>query len=420
MPNAPDSTVPVQDVDSLLAPSFAARAAQQFFTHSAHAPLTILILEWLLTGSGYFADPDAYELICAALLQAAWLAWPTRSRSLWVVAGNLIGAASYSLFESVLEGPGFFDHPQHLAYWAIAIVFAALQGLRHATAMPALLRQVLVLLENIARSAIPLLLYAVFEARSANTAPSFRDFFADYPHVFLAIVVLLLGILLGFADLNLRRTQQALRALAGRLHQLSSWGFGSQVVADALQDAERVALKRQERALLFMDIRGFTAWSERQPPEAVVTMLNAYYAACEATLQAPASIKFKFTADEAMAVFADKGEAFAAARQLQQAAARVLAPYGLSAGLGLHAGPVVEGLLGSASVKAYEVIGDAVNTASRLCSAAGAGELLVSPAALPGLALERFPLREIEAKGKRAPLAARVLAMEMKHAPAAG
>lgn len=418
MPNAPDSTVPVQDVDSLLAPSYAARVAQQFFTHSAHAPLTILILEWLLTGIGYFADADAYELICAALIQSAWLARPSRQRALWVVAGNLVGAASYSLFESVLEGPGFFGQPQHLAYWAIAIVFAVLQGVRHAPRVPVALRQVLLLGENIARAGIPVLLYAVFEARSAHTVPSFSGFFADYAHVFLTIVVLLLGILLGFADLNLRRTQQALRALAGRLHQLSSWGFGSQVVAAALQDAARVALQRQERALLFVDIRGFTAWSESQPPEAVVNMLNAYYAASEATLQPLAPIKLKFTADEAMAVFADKAQAFAAARALQAAAAQVLAPYGLAVGLGLHAGPVVEGMLGSASVKAYEVIGDAVNTASRLCSAAGAGELLVSPSALPGLALARFPLRAIEAKGKRAPLAVRVLATD--HALAAG
>lgn len=410
----------VQDVDKLLAPPYAARLAQQFFTHSAHAPVTILILEWLLSSADYFGRPDAYVLMGAALAQAAWQAQARQARAARIVAGNLLGVALYTAVESLLEGSEFFDHPQHLAYWGIAGAFALLQGLRHGLPARARRAQALLLLENIVRATIPVLLYAVFEARSKDVAVDFAGFFADAAHVYLAIVVLLLGILLGFADLSLRRTQQALRALAGRLHQLSSWGFGPQVVAAALQDAERVALRRQERALLFMDIRGFTAWSERQPPEAVVSMLNAYYAACETALQAPAPIKLKFTADEAMAVFADKGEAFAAARALQAAAARVLAPYGLGVGLGLHAGPVVEGLLGSASVKAYEVIGDAVNTASRLCSAAGAGELLVSPSALPDPALAEFPLRTIAAKGKREPLAARVLTMEMDHAPAAG
>lgn len=407
----------VQDVDHLLAPTYAARLAHQFFTHSAHAPATILILEWLLAGPQYFGKPDAYVLMGAALAQAAWLAHPQRTRAAWVVFGNLLGVTLYTLVESLLEGPEFFAQPQHLAYWAIALAFALLQGLRHRDwpggAGP------LLLLENILRAAIPVLLYAVFEARSKHMAMDLAQFFADPAHDYLAIVVLLLGILLGFADLSLRRTQQALRTLAARLHQLSSWGFGSQVVAAALQGADQVALKRQERVLLFMDIRGFTAWSESQPPEAVVGMLNAYYAASEAALQPMAPIKLKFTGDEAMAVFADKTQAFAAARALQVAAARVLAPYDLAAGLGLHAGPVVEGLLGSASVKAYEVIGDVVNTASRLCDAAGAGELLVSPEALPGQSLAQFPLRQIEAKGKRAPLAVRVLVENAAHAPAA-
>lgn len=411
-------TVVVQDVDALLAPPYKARVAQQFFTHSAHAPVTILILEWLLSGTGYFGEPDAYVLILAALIQAVWLAHPKRYQTGWIVAGNLSGVIFYTLVESLIEGLNFFSLPQHIAYWFIAVTFALLQGTRHARRTHASQMQALLLLENIVRAAIPVLLYAVFEARSKQIPMDLAQFFADPAHSYLTIVVLLLGILLGFADLTLQRTQQALRALAERLHQLSSWGFGAQVVAAALQGVEQVALKRQERAMLFMDIRGFTAWSETQSPEAVVSMLNAYYAASERTLLPLVPIKIKFTADEVMAVFADKTQAFAAARQLQKVATQVLDAYQLAVGLGLHAGPVVEGLLGCASVKAYEVIGDAVNTASRLCSAAGANELLVSPAALSGLSLASFPLRYIEAKGKRDPLAVRVLALE--HAPAAG
>lgn len=409
----------IQDVDSLTAPSYAARVAQQFFTHSAHAPVTILILEWLLATPGYFTKPDAYVLICAALTQAFWLAHPHCRQTRWIALGNLVGVMVYTLIESLIEGVRFFAQLQHAAYWMIAVAFATLQGVRHAVRARAGLSQALLLFENIARAAIPVLLYAVFEARSKQIPLDLTQFFADPAHDYLAIVVLLLGILLGFADLSLRRAQQTLHVLAERLHQLSSWGFGAQVVAAALADAEQVALQRQERSLLFMDIRGFTAWCELHSPEAVVKMLNAYYASAEAVLQHSVPIKLKFTADEIMAVFADKGTGFAAARQLQAASARVLLPYGLSAGLGLHAGPVVEGMLGSSSVKAYEVIGDVVNTASRLCSAAAAGELLVSPGALPSqTALSGFPLRQIAAKGKREPLAVRVLALH--HATAAG
>lgn len=413
---APHATVR-EAADNLLAPPRSTRVAQQFFTHCAHAPLTILILEWLLSGNGYFGRPDAYVLLLTAFVQASWLEHANRYRTGWIVAGNLLGVALYTGVETLIEGMTFFAQPQHQLYWAVAGVFAVLQGARHALHKEdAPLAHGLLVLENIVRAGIPVLFYAVFEARAKQEAIGFAAFFADPAHDYLTIVVLLLGILLGFADLTLRRTQRALRALTARLHELSSWGFGAQIVAAALRDAEQIALKRQERSMLFMDIRGFTAWSETQAPEAVVGMLNAYYAAAEAALQPFAPIKIKFAADEVMAVFADKKAAFAGAQRVQMTTARVLQPYGLSVGLGLHAGPVVEGLLGSMSVKAYEVIGDAVNTAARLCEAAGAGELLVSAAASPGLALACFPERSIEAKGKRAPLTVRVL--EIQHASA--
>lgn len=407
--------VTVSDVDELLAPPYSTRLAQQFFTHSAHAPATILILEWLLSGSSYFGKPDGYILIVAAFTQAAWLAHPKCDNIRRIVLGNLLGVTLYSLLESIIEGPRFFTETQHLAYWSIALTFAVLHGLRHHLREHASMNHGLLLLENIARAAIPVLLYAVFEARFKHVTLDLAHFFTDLAHSYLTIVVLLLGVLLGFADLTLRRTQAVLHRLASRLHELSSWGFGSHVVAAALQDAEQVSLKRQERALLFMDIRGFTAWSEPQSPEAVVGMLNAYYAASENVLQPMLPIKIKFTADEVMVVFAEAPEAFRAALQLQMAAMKVLAPYGLSVGLGLHAGPVVEGMLGSTGVKAYEVIGDVVNTASRLCSMAEPGELLVSDSVRPGVSLARFPNRQIEAKGKRDPLLVRVLARN--HSP---
>lgn len=399
----------VEDVDSLLAPSYASRVAQQFFTHSAHAPVTILILEWLLSGIGYFGEPDGYILIGAALLQSAWLAHAGRWPIAWTVTGNLVGVGAYSLVESLLEGGTFIAAPQHQAYWAISLAFAMLQGVRGLVAANATAAHAVLLCENVARASIPVLLYAAFEARLDGTAIDLEHFFSDEAHVYLAIVVLLLGLLLAFADVTLQRTQLALRNLAERLHQLSSWGFGSHVVAAALKDANQVALRRQERVLLFMDIRGFTAWSESEAPEAVVRMLDAYYLMCETILQPLAPIKIKFTADEMMTVFADKAQAYMAAQLLQRAARDVLGPYRLGVGIGLHAGPVVEGLLGSANVKAYEVIGDVVNTASRLCAAAGEGELLVSLAALPGEAPSGAELRQVEAKGKRDPVTAYVL-----------
>jgi class 3 adenylate cyclase len=161
--------------------------------------------------------------------------------------------------------------------------------------------------------------------------------------------------------------------------------------------------------VVFLDIRGFTAWSERQTPEEVVRMLNAFNEATEAAVAPHAPIRIKYTADEALLVFAEPAPAVAAARAIREALATHLASFGLAPGFGIHGGPVIEGLLGSASVKAFDVLGDTVNVAKRLCDAAGGGEILVSES----IALAEAgasSVRELSVKGKALPLRVRVLA----------
>jgi class 3 adenylate cyclase len=270
------------------------------------------------------------------------------------------------------------------------------------------------------RSAIPLALYAVFEVAASQGRKALTGFFDDDAHVFLAVTLLLLGLLLGFADVSLRRSFATIESLAERLRRYAEWSFGTRILARAEADESALQLQRLQRAVVFLDIRGFTAWAESQPPEAVVGLLNAYYAAAEAAL-ASEPIKLKYTADEVMAVFESSTQAVAAARRMMEGVASALSPVGLAAGAGVHTGPVVEGVLGGERHRAYDFIGDTVNTAKRLCEAARAGEILVSQAALgegapvgggqtDGPADE--PWREIHAKGKRAAVRAHSMHVE--------
>lgn len=392
----------------LLGESLAARTARNFFTHSGHVPLVLLILEALLARPGYFLRADPYLLLAAGILQAWLMEWlATRGRPRPFLA-NLAGPLLYSLVEAWLEGIGFFRQWHHQAYWGFALGFALLHS---AQARRTGASGALVLAENVLRSAIPLVMYALFEARSKNAALSFDVFFADRAHDFLAIVLLLLGVLLGFADINLRRSLATVRALTARLRQYSEWSLGRGILDRAIADESTLALQRVERAVLFMDIRGFTAWSEQQAPEAVVGLLDDYYRVAEQALEEDRPIKLKYTADEVMAVFADAAVAAKAASRMLAAALPLLSASQLTAGAGLHHGQVVEGVLGGEGAKAYDFIGDTVNTAQRLCDAAASGELLVSLAACQAAGLAPDKHREVMAKGKREPLQAAVVAV---------
>jgi class 3 adenylate cyclase len=378
-----------------------ARVARNFFTHSGHVPLVLLILEALLARPGYFARPDAYLLVGAGLAQA-WISelFVARGAARPVLA-NLAGPLIYTVAETLLEGGGFFLQWHHQAYWAYGVVFALLQSARPSAAV--------VLAENVLRSSIPLVMYALFEARMADTAPSVRVFFADLAHSFLAVVLLLLGMLLGFADISLRRSMTTIAALTARLRQYSQWTLGSGLLDRAIADERVLSLQRVQRAVLFMDIRGFTAWSEAQTPEQVVALLHRYYRAADEAAAPYRPVKLKYTADEVMIVFADAPAALHAGAAMLRAASQVLAEAGLGAGCGVHQGLLVEGVLGGEGSKAYDFIGDTVNTAQRLCDAAGAGELLASVQACAAAQVVPGEQREVLAKGKRAPVLAAVL-----------
>ncbi len=391
----------------LPAESLSARAARNFFTHSGQVPLVLLILEALLAKPGYFAGADAYLLLFAGIAQACLMEWLAGRGQPRPFLANLAGPLLYSLVEAGLEGAEFFHQWHHQAYWGFALGFAMLQSAQMKRPQVA---AALVLAENVLRSAIPLVMYALFEARTKNSALSFEVFFADHAHVFLAVVLLLLGVLLGFADINLRRSMATVRSLTARLRQYSEWSLGSGILDRAIADERALSLQRVGRAVLFMDIRGFTAWSEQQTPEAVVGMLNEFYRTAEEALGEVRPIKLKYTADEVMAVFADAADAVKAGSRMLAGTRALLAASNLAAGAGVHCGQVVEGVLGSEGAKAYDFIGDTVNTAQRLCDAAAPGELLASMEACNAAGIAPTQQRDVVAKGKREPLRAGVVA----------
>lgn len=105
-----------------------------------------------------------------------------------------------------------------------------------------------------------------------------------------------------------------------------------------------------------MDIRGFTTWSEHRTPEEVVQLLNSYYQIIEQVFSGYQVIKYKLSADEVMAIFPDPTTAIQAAIMIRSHVQPLLDHQQLGVGIGIHHGPVVEGLLGSRGVRFYDVI----------------------------------------------------------------
>lgn len=394
------------EIENRLKGSLAGAIWQELFTNSLHFPLANIILELLLESpQEYLSGPDFYVITSASLIQGFFLGrWRYQGRSNRFI-GNSIGPAIYSLFEALVEGFDFFTSPNHIAYWIFSLLIGGLQELE--AHLPGRWAEFATILEHLARTCILLAMYAIFETLTSEN-PSFSYFWTDNSHVFIAIVIVLLGFIIGFAHVTSARYLALLQSTAKQLRMYSEWLLGKNLLSAAIQDAEALSLQRIARTVLFMDIRGFTAWSERTSPERVVAMLNRYFETAETIWKDSPVIKVKHTGDEIMAVFPTAADAVKTALRFEQVIGELLQGYDLSAGIGLHAGDLVEGLIGSQQVKAYDIIGDTVNTAKRICDQAKGREILISEPVYHAIEADRsievVESKSIIMKGKSAPL----------------
>ena len=140
---------------------------------------------------------------------------------------------------------------------------------------------------------------------------------------------------------------------------------------------------RRPVSVLFSDLRGFTSYSEKRPPEALIHELNDYLDDMVQVIHAEGGLVDKYIGDAIMAVFGldpsdARDPAVGALRCAQAMQERLvlhnqtradngLAP--LRQGIGVHHGPAVAGNIGTVERMQYTVLGDTVNTASRLESA---------------------------------------------------
>jgi len=131
----------------------------------------------------------------------------------------------------------------------------------------------------------------------------------------------------------------------------------------------------RELTVLYLDVVGFTSFSERNSPEAVATMLNELFGVCEVITRECHGDIDKFIGDAIMAVFIDANDAVTAGQKVLSAVLRLNETRrergleGVRIRIGVNSGSVIQGEIGTSSRKDVTVIGDVVNTASRIESA---------------------------------------------------
>lgn len=166
---------------------------------------------------------------------------------------------------------------------------------------------------------------------------------------------------------------------------------------------------------LFSDVRGFTAMSEKMSPEEVVDALNIYLNLQGKVVRQKGGAVDKFVGDEVMAIFEGRGQEVNAIRaavdiqrychSLNQARAKA-GKKQMQVGIGLNSGEVVMGNMGSEEHMDYTVIGDNINLAARLCSAAEAGQVVISKAVADAISKDTKlrKLAPVHVKGKDKPI----------------
>lgn len=158
-------------------------------------------------------------------------------------------------------------------------------------------------------------------------------------------------------------------------------------------DSFRLGGVNQMITVLFADIRGFTAFSEHEKPERVVSLLNRYFSAMTEIIFAHGGTLDKYIGDGLMALFGapnatpeDAKNALKAAVTMQQKLVWLNSEleaenFGrVAMGIGLHTGEATVGYIGSERRSEYTAIGDTVNLAARLESNAKGGQILLSEA----------------------------------------
>ncbi len=243
---------------------------------------------------------------------------------------------------------------------------------------------------------------------------SLANIYADEDLEFLTALANQAAIALENTELN--KKMQAAVVLQSKLER-----FFPHSISKKLREEGNIEIIDTEVTALFSDISGFTELCSTMEPRLVIEMLNEYFPVMveeivfhyEGTLE-------KYIGDALLAVWGapyqkpdDAERAVHAAIAMQRAVRQLNEQWvqqrniQIQVHIGLNTGKVAAGNIGSPKLVQYATIGDTTNVSSRICSAAKAGEILLSQTTFeklhePSFITEKIP--PVLVKGKAKPL----------------
>ena len=208
----------------------------------------------------------------------------------------------------------------------------------------------------------------------------------------------------------------------GLRERLAMVPFVSEATLSDIRRKDGAGNVRTSLAILFADVRQFSKFSETRDPEEVISLLNEVLSIEAEIIKKHQGDIDKYVGDAVIAWFHGNDRSVRAVRaadeMINALSARFGGRPGTTIGVGIHAGEVVIGSIGSKARKDYTAIGSVVNMAARFCSNASVGQILVSKAVRVELSNEVKvkPLPPLFLKGFSDPVAV----FEVSLAKAAG
>ena len=180
--------------------------------------------------------------------------------------------------------------------------------------------------------------------------------------------------------------------------------------------------------MLFADVRGSTSLAEQMTAREFGRLINRFYSVASHVLIQTDALVDRLMGDEAIGLYIPgfagpdhpRRAIDAAQELLRRTGHRDKAGPWIPVGVGIHTGPAFVGVVGEeTSAMDFTALGDNVNIAARLASAAGSGEILISEAAFSAAHLqsEKLERRQLELKGKTEVIGVYILQVTQQEIP---